>query len=75
MSYPIIKGVVVHDYNVDKIMKKHNELMKQKAVNDQKRNKLAAKKIWRQLIKKVVVRQYTAKLFDKDEHQNVLEVG
>lgn len=70
-SYPIKKGVVVHDYNVEKIMAKHKIELAAKEKRDTKRNKAEAKKVWKMLIRRVVAKRYVSILFDRSEQEQV----
>ena len=64
-------NVVVHDYNVEKIMAKHKIELAAKEKRDTKRNKAEAKKVWKMLIRRVVAKRYVSILFDRREQEQV----
>ena len=74
MSYPVIDGVIVHDKDVQKVMEMHDKMEKDRIIREAKKRKNEARVLWRTLIKKVCVKRYISKLFDRDPEDRVNDV-
>jgi xeroderma pigmentosum group C-complementing protein len=53
MSYPIIKGVIVHTENISKIIEESKQKEIDRDIRQEKENKRLAKETWKKLIRKV----------------------
>mmetsp|Transcript_25539 Transcript_25539/g.22694 ORF Transcript_25539/g.22694 Transcript_25539/m.22694 type:complete len:250 (+) Transcript_25539:727-1476(+) len=66
MSYPVVKGIVVHQKDVEKIKEISILRVEEKEKRDIVKAKRQAKVTWKLLIKRVCVKRYVSKLYDRD---------
>ena len=74
MSYPVIDGVIVHDKDVDKVIQTSDRMEKERIAREIKRKQNEAKNTWKLLIKKVCVKRYTSRLFDRDIEDRAMDI-
>lgn len=74
MSYPVIEGVIILDKDVAKVHETFIKMETERLIREQKKRKLEAKHTWRQLIRKVCVKRYTSRLFDREVEDRVQDI-
>lgn len=74
MSYPIIEGVIVLDNDVKTVMDEFNRMEVERIQREIKKRKTEAKDTWKILIKKICVKRYTARLFERDPEDVAMDI-
>ena len=73
-SYPVIEGVIVLDKDVQTIMDEFNRMEEERIKREIKKRKSEAKDTWKMLIKKICVKRYTARLFEREPEDVAMDI-